>query len=168
MRIRSRTNRLQRGFAAPAAALILLITLPILFRKPATTIRRTELFTELVSRLAESEEVRNDWTASELDSLLSQVASGLMPLPGCAGSDLAAGLGSIYPTRFLYVYEPKSGSLFIAAALTGSLVQRECETLSGSYEFTFAGRGDISFYLLMTDSGSGWPGLAFTEMSAAF
>ncbi len=168
MRACSRNTLHRGGLAAPVVALILLIALPLLFREPATTIRSAGLFTELVSRIAESQEVRIDWTASELDSLLSQVFSGLKPLPECTGYDLAAGLGGIYPTRFLYVYEPLSGSLFITAVLTGRLAQREQRTLSGSYEFTFISREGISLYLLTTDSGSGWPGQAFAELSAAF
>ena len=165
---RSGTNRLCGGLAAPSVALILLIAVPLLFREPATTIRGAELFTELVSRLVESEEVRNDWTASALDSLLSQVDSGLKSLPDCTGSDLAAGMGCIYPTRFLYVYEPSSSSVFIAAALTGSLAQRVCRTLSGSYEYASASSGGIRLYLLTTGPDSGWPGQAYAELSAAF
>jgi len=151
-----------------ATAAVLLVMLPVLFREPAATIRRAELFTELVSRLADSRGGTAGLTDAGLDSLLSLVAPGLGPLPPGPDGELVAGNGSIYPSRFVYVYDPSASSMLIAASATGDLVQAGSTTVSGSYRFTVAADGDVTLFLLTGGVDRGWPGTAFDRLSAAF
>ena len=107
-------------------------------------------------------------TTDELDSLLSHVAPRLGRFPDCTGTDLAAGIGQIYPSVFLYVYDPSSSSLLIATSLTGRLRYRETTTVSGSYAFETAGDDRVNLYLLTQEPDGGWPEEAFHRLSAAF
>jgi hypothetical protein len=155
------------GIAAAAAA-VLILSLPVLFREPATTIRSAELYTELVSRLADSSEGSSGWTAAGLDSLVSLVAPGLVRLPPVSTGDLVAGSGSIYPSRFVYVFDPSASSMLIAASATGTLVQADSTTESGRYRFTFSGDGGVTLFLLTGGADRGWPGTAYDLLSASF
>ena len=151
-----------------AAALLLLVLSPLLFRAPAVIIWREELFTDLVAKLVQSEPVREDWTASELEELLSEIYPVQASLPSALNRSLAAGRQQFYPTEIFYAYEPGSSSILIVASLTGQLDRRENRTLSGEYTFTSERIEDISFYLLEKDADSGWPQEAYRKLTSAF
>jgi len=155
-------------WAATAAALLLLVVTPLLFRAPAVIIWREELFTDLVARLVEFEPLRETWTASELEELLLEIYPVPTSLPSALNRSLAAGRQQFYPTQIFFVYEPGSSSILIVTSLTGRLDRRENRTLSGEYTFTSKQIGDIGFYLLEKDADNGWPQEAYRELTSAF
>ncbi len=155
-------------WAATAAALLLLVLTSLLFRAPAVIIWREEQFTDLVAKLVESEPVRGNWTAIELEELLSDIYPVPVSLPSALDRSLAAGRQLFYPTQIFFVYEPGSSSILIVASLTGRLDRRENRTLSGEYTFTSEQIGDIGFYLLEKDADNGWPQEAYRELTSTF
>ena len=104
------------GAVLGAVCLMLIAIVPVLFRRPPSTLSRRSVLLELAATVAESDSMELQWTETRLDSAVTHFHPQLR-LEMADTESLAIGAHSLYPYRFLTLRQPERLTIALAPPL---------------------------------------------------